>query len=93
MRVNLTTKPSGRAMTGKTGMLLSLTIRPACGFPGEFQLPMDSHALMRLLRQETDLSAPALERFEDKLCAPIGARLLGVELSEGVLTDMGYFID
>jgi hypothetical protein len=25
--------------------------------------------------------------------APLGARLLGVELSDSVLTDIGYFID
>jgi hypothetical protein len=48
---------------------------------------------MRLLREKSDLSASVLERFEGKLCVPIGARLLGVELSEEVLTDMGYFID
>jgi hypothetical protein len=34
-----------------------------------------------------------LQRFEVNLRAPIGARLLGVELSESVLTDIGYFID
>ena len=48
---------------------------------------------MRLLRQKTDLSALALEKFESTLCAPLGARLLGVELSESTLTDIGYFID
>ncbi len=93
MRVNLTTEhfdPS-EATTGK--IPLSLTIRPACGYPGEYQFPTDSEALMRLLRQKTDLSALALEKFESKLCAPLGARLLGVELSESTLTDIGYFID
>ena len=45
------------------------------------------------MRQSSDLSASVLERFEGNLCVPIGARLLGVELSEEVLADMGYFID
>lgn len=93
MRVNLITQPFSRSESRKGKIPLSLTIRPACGFPGEYQFPTDSEALMRLLRQRTDLSAPVLERFEGKLCAPVGARLLGVELSDSVLTDIGYFID
>jgi hypothetical protein len=48
---------------------------------------------MRLLRQKTNLSGSVLEKFESKLYALSGARLLGVELSESVLTDIGYFID
>jgi hypothetical protein len=54
---------------------------------------MDSGALLRLLRQQTDLPGYVLEGFERKLRVPLGARLLGVELSETVLTDIGYFID
>jgi hypothetical protein len=53
---------------------------------------MDSAALLRLLRQQTDLPGYVLESFEAKLGVP-NARLLGVELSESVLTDIGYFID
>jgi hypothetical protein len=93
MRVNLITQPFGPAKSSKGKIPLSLTIRPACGALGEYQFPTDSETLMQLLRQKTNLPAPALERFEDKLCAPVGARLLGVELSESVLTDIGYFID
>lgn len=93
MRVNLITQPFGRS-TSSTGKIpLSLTIRPACGVPGDYQFPIDSESLMRLLRRETDLPNTTLERFEGKLCGPIGARLLGGELSESVLTDIGYFID
>jgi hypothetical protein len=93
MRVNLITEPFGRAKSGKGKISLSLTIRPACGVPGDYQFPTDSKSLMGLLRRETDLPAPTLERFEGKLCTVIGARLLGVELSERVLTDIGYFVD
>jgi len=50
---------------------------------------MDSGALLRLLRQQTDLPAYVIETFETKLRAPVGARLLAVELSEKVLTDIG----
>jgi hypothetical protein len=61
--------------------------------PGDYEFPTDSETLMLLLRQNTKLSDPVLKKFESKLCAPSGARLLGVELSESVLTDIGYFID
>jgi hypothetical protein len=93
MRVNLITQPSGLSKSSQGNISLSLTIRPACGLPGDFQFPTDSEALMRLLRKETNLPASVLERFEHELEAPIGARLLGVELGEKVLTSIGYFVD
>ena len=93
MRVDLISRPFDGSKSSEGKIPLSLTIRPACGLPGEYQFPTDSEALMQLLRQKTDLAATVLERFEGKLCAPVGARLLGVELSERVLTDIGYFID
>jgi hypothetical protein len=93
MRVNLITQPSGRFEASAPTIPLSLTIRPACGLPGDYLCPTDSSALLSLLRQETDLPAPVLQRFEENLRARVSARLLGVELSESVLTDIGYFID
>jgi hypothetical protein len=91
MRVNLTTRPSGRSDSGSGTIPLTLTIRPACGLPGDYEYPTDSAALLRLLRRQTDLPGYVLEGFEKSI--PLGARLLGVELSESVLTDIGYFID
>ena len=93
MRVNLITQPSGRSQSAAGPIPLSLTIKPACGLPGDYQFPTDSASLLSLLRDETDLPAPVLERFAISLLAPIGARLLGVELSERVLRNIGYFID
>jgi len=93
MRVNLITQPFGHTKLRKGKIPLSLTIRPACGVPGDYIFPTDSDALMQLLRKATNLRAAALERFEGKLAAPVEARLLGVELSETVLTDIGYFVD
>jgi hypothetical protein len=93
MRVNLIAQPFRGSKSSNGKVPLSLTIRPACSLPGEYQFPTDSEALMLLLRQKTDLAAPVLERFEGKLCAPVGARPLGVELSEHVLTEIGYLID
>jgi hypothetical protein len=93
MRVNLITQPSNDWKSSPGTIPLSLTIRPACGLPGDYECPTDSAALLRLLRQQTDLPSHVLERFEKNLRAAVSAKLLGVELSERVLTNMGYFID
>jgi hypothetical protein len=93
MRVNLITQPSDPSKSGSGTIPLSLTIRPACGLPGDYEYPTDSASLLRLLRQQTDLSANVLQRFENNLRALVGARLMGVELSDRVLTKIGYFID
>jgi hypothetical protein len=61
--------------------------------PGDYECPIDSAALLRMLRQQTDLPAYVLQQFEQDLRAPLGARLLGVDLSDSVLTNIGYFID
>jgi hypothetical protein len=93
MRVNLSTRPSDRSASKPGTIPLTLTIRPSRGLPGDYDYPTDSAALLRLLRQQTDLPGYVLERFEESLRVPVGARLLGVELSEDCLTDLGYFID
>jgi len=93
MRVNLITRPSDRSESSPGTIPLSLTIRPACGLPGDYDCQTDSRTLLRLLRLKTDLPAHALERFEEGLGSQFGARLMGVELSDNVLTDIGYFIE
>ena len=93
MRVNLITQLSDRPQSGAGTIPLSLTIRPACGLPGDYEYPTDSASLLQMLRQQTDLPASVLERFEKTLRTPLGARLLGVDLSDTVLTNIGYFID
>ncbi len=93
MRVNLITQPSNGFESGTGTIPLSLTIRPACGLPGDYEFPTDSAALLQLLRKQTDLPAYVLQRFEAELHARLSARLLGVDLSDSVLTDIGYFID
>jgi hypothetical protein len=93
MRVNLITQPSDLPVSGAGTIPLSLTIRPACGLPGDYEYPTDSASLLQLLRQQTDLPASVLERFEKTLRTPFGGRLLGVDLSDAVLTNIGYFID
>jgi hypothetical protein len=93
MRVNLITEPTNQFRPEQGTIPLSLTIRPACGLPGDYQYPTDSAALMRLLRQQTDLPGTVLQQFENNVRASMRARLMGVELSDSVLTRIGYFID
>lgn len=91
MRMNLITQASGIPEAGT--IPLSLTLRPACGLPGDYEYPTDITSLIRLLRAQTDLPATVLQRFEEELRAGYHPKLLGVELSEQVLTNIGYFID
>jgi len=89
--MNLITRSYGGPAAGP--IQLSLTIRPACGLPGDYEFPTDSASLIRLLRAQTDLPGSVLQRFEDDLLSCTSARLLGVELNDSVLTKIGYFID
>ncbi|HEY6491196.1 MAG: hypothetical protein WCC26_05065 [Terracidiphilus sp.] len=94
MRVNLITRPTDHSSTGPGTIPLSLTIRPACGLPGDYEYPTDSSALLLMLRKHTDLPASVLQVFQlNLLHDPLGARLLGVDLSDDVLTKIGYFIE
>ncbi len=81
MRVNLITQSAAASTPGKGAIPLSLIIKPACGLPGDYEYTTNSTALMQMLRQQ------------HKLWDTLGARLLGVELSDRLLTDIGYFID
>ncbi|HEY2472819.1 MAG TPA: hypothetical protein VGI45_33850 [Terracidiphilus sp.] len=89
--MNLITRSFGGPSTGP--VQLSLMLRPSCGLPGDYEFPTDSASLIRMLRSQTDLPGSVLQRFEDDLRSCTTARLLGVELSESVLTNIGYFID
>ena len=93
MRVNLSARLSGNAPSRWDTAPVLLTIRPACRIPGDYECTTDSNALLRLLRRETDLPGYVLDVFEKQLRAPLNAQLLGVELSDSVLTDIGYFVD
>ena len=93
MRVNLLTQSASTSSAGMGTIPLSLTIRPACGLPGDFSCPTDSTALLSMLLLETDLPSTVLRRFERDIISTTKARLLNVELSDRALTNIGYFID
>jgi len=91
--MNITTRMSAPFMAGAKTIPLSLTLRPSRGVPGEYQFATDTAAVMRLLHKKTDLSSDTLRRFEGEMYSYPSARLMGVELSESALTEIGYFID
>ena len=91
MRMNLITRSNGGPGLGT--IALSLTIRPACGLPGDYEFPTDSASLVRMLRAQTDLPGTVIQHFEEDIRAGYNAKLLGVELNDTVLTNIGYFID
>lgn len=93
MRVNLTTQASAASFPGTRAIPLSLTIRPACGLPGEYEYLTDSSAVLQMLRQDTDLPSSVLKRFEGQMYGSAPASLRAVDLSERTLTRIGYFID
>ena len=71
---------------------ISLTMRPAASLPGDYSVTTNTESLRRILRR-SDLPSTVLERFETGIFSPKGAYLPAVELSEQVLTQIGYFID
>ncbi len=93
MRVNLIAQSSTSFGPGSSNMPLSLLIRPACGLPGDYMYPTDSASLLRMLKAETNLPSSVIQRFKENLQRFLSARILAVELSERVLTEIGYFVD
>lgn len=91
--MNLIAQSAGVSKTGYGTIPVSLTVRPACGLPGDYQFTTDSSALLRLLHRDTDLPLPILKKFEMELLTHVRSRLLAVDLSDSVLTEIGYFID
>jgi hypothetical protein len=89
--MNLMTRSSGDPCTGS--IPLALTLKPACGLPGDYEYPTDCASLIRMLRAQTDLPGTVLQHFEDDIRAGFNPRLLGVEMNDSVLERIGYFID
>jgi hypothetical protein len=87
MRVNLIAQSIPASGT------LSITVRPASGIPGTFSYTTDCNSLLRMLRHRTELASTVLERFEQTLNAAQSSRLLGVEIGDKTLTEIGYFVD
>jgi hypothetical protein len=92
MRVNLIMRAK-ESSAAKGTLPVSLTIRPACGLPGDYEYDTDFVEVLRMLSRQTDLPETVLTRFTESLSSCATAQLLGVELNEKTLTEIGYFID
>lgn len=93
MRVNLITYALVSTRSATESFPVNLTIRPACGLPGDYSFSTDTASLFHMLKRQTDLPETVLERFRTSLTASSTAKLMGVELNEQTLTQIGYFID
>lgn len=93
MRVNLISQTFGPRSPAAGTLPISLTIKPSCGLPGDYRYSTDLTTLVRMLHKKTDLPQSVIERFEGELQTQSSARILGVELSDRVLTDIGYYVD
>ena len=94
MRVSLlASSPERLSASRSDNVFLSVTIKPANNLPGSFEYQTDSRSLLQMLRQETDLSGPALESFHRDLQISTKARLHGLRLRDETLQEIGYFID
>ena len=93
MRVNLITQSCAQSSPATWPIPVSLTIRPSCGLPGDYQYSTDMSELLHILRKQTDLPAYMIKQFEGEMRSFSTAKLLGVELSDRILTEIGYFID
>ncbi len=74
-------------------MPLFLTLRPSRGLPGDYTFSTDWDRLVDMLRRGTTLSRQVLKSFQAELQVVKSARLLAVEVSDEVLTEIGYFVD
>ena len=93
MRMDLTAQTPDRSLSSFSNIPVSLLLRPACGIPGDYSYATDSQSLLTLLKQQTDLPTPVLDRFMSDLRSAPHARLRAVDLDERVLRKIGYFVD
>ena len=93
MRVNLTAHTGSFERESGASESVVLTVRPACRIPGDFRFMTDGKSLLKMLRQGTELRSSVIESFEKDLQLTRAAKLLGVEMSDRMLTEIGYFVD
>jgi hypothetical protein len=93
MRVNLIAHVSSAATPVAGSFPVSLTIKPACGLPGTYEYKTDSTALLAMLHRKTDLNGSVLSEFKRNLQTSSQVRLLGVDLRDQALEEIGYFVD
>jgi hypothetical protein len=92
MRMNIRAHAVASPGSNLSDDRITLTLRPAVSLPGDYSFTTNIDSVRRLLRR-TDLTSTVLERFESGLWNARGASLPAVEMSEKILTLIGYFVD
>ena len=72
---------------------ISLVIKPACGLPGTYEYKTDSVSLLNMLHRRTDLNGSVLSEFKKNIQTLNQVKLLGVDIKDQALEEIGYFID
>jgi hypothetical protein len=93
MRVNLFAHVAPTPAPEAGPVSVSLTIKPACGLPGTFEYKTDSVALLNMLHRRTDLNGAILSEFKKNLHTSHQVKLLGVDIKDQALEEIGYFVD
>ncbi len=93
MRVDLNAHIPPHPYQGFGSVPLVLTIKSAIGIPGQSEYRTTAPELLRMLDKRTDINSAVLDRFKQSLTQAKDARMRNVDLSEEVLTTLGFFID
>lgn len=93
MRFTITAKASSSPSPGSSTRPLSVTLKPAGKSVGAYEYSSDSAALLRMLRRDTEINGFELAAFTGDLRARSNAQLHRVPLKDGVLREVGFFID
>ena len=93
MRVNLFANIAPTRAQEAGPSIVSLTIKPACGLPGTYEYKTDSAALLNMLHRRTDLNGAVLSEFKKNLQTLPQVKLLGVDIKDQALEEIGYFVD
>ena len=78
---------------GSDATTVSVTLKPVGRCRDTYEYKSDSQALLRMLRRNTEVNGYELAAFNGNLRIRKNAQLNCVELKDGVLREIGFFID
>ncbi len=93
MRFNLFAKSSQPLVSERQTIPLQMTMKTATGLPSTFEYQTSSAELLKMLREEGQMSPYALDLFLEGLRRSRNTPLYGVKLTDKALTELGYLID
>ena len=93
MRFNLFAKTSQPLLSERHTIPMQLTMKTAHGLQSTFEYETNSAMLLKMLREEGEMSPYALDLFLEGLRRNRNTPLYGVKLTDKALTELGYFVD